>query len=322
MTILSSYFIYLLGIILSFYFCLKLGQLLGLKKSWQILFSLSFSLLPFIFSEKIYSLQSPWHTWIFIVPLFFYYFFSQTSHPSWLKTFIFVPSIFQPELALIAALINVILYKIQIKKTHFQILLLSALLTGGGLVGLKIFNGPLQMTSGNFLSGTNQGFRIFLLLAPQDQHQFKSLAKHKIRYNNRSTLIGKNSSMNLGILGSVGFILVVGQIIMNFSQRKTSPQYAFPHLGTLSLIFTLALVLGHIGGMGAIINFFGIHLIHYWFLAGIFVAICSLLTLMIYLQHFFQKKLELKFNILQWIMMIFMGVLIYFDQIPAKFPFS
>ena len=86
------------------------------------------------------------------------------------------------------------------------------------------------------------GLKIAQLLLPLTGHRVAALAALKNTYNVQAPLVNENDSATLGLIGSVGFLLLIGRL---FRGRAD----------TISRLNLAALLVGTLGGFGALLAF-------------------------------------------------------------------
>jgi phosphoglycerol transferase len=91
------------------------------------------------------------------------------------------------------------------------------------------------------------GLKIAQLLLPIDEHRVKKLANLKDSYNTNTPLLNESGAATLGILGSIGFLILLLRL---FSERRDGWRYDLHR--RLSLFNLTAVLLGTVGGFGAL----------------------------------------------------------------------
>jgi hypothetical protein len=97
------------------------------------------------------------------------------------------------------------------------------------------------------------GLKIAQLLLPIGGHRVSSFAKAKAEYNN-APLVNENDAAALGIMGSAGFLFLLGWIA--FRLMRSDPRWLNPRerrlLDRSALLLLTATLLGTIGGFGSL----------------------------------------------------------------------
>lgn len=127
----------------------------------------------------------------------------------------------------------------------------------------------------NFLQTEQNGIKIAQLLLPRDQD--RHFAELKEKYNRNAVSVDENTSSSLGILASLGFLLLIGTLF--FKKEKTSPI-----LDSLSKLNLAALLLATMGGFSSLISFFFLPGIRNYNRISIYIAFFSLSALLLVLQ--------------------------------------
>jgi hypothetical protein len=140
-----------------------------------------------------------------------------------------------------------------VHRKNTSVLLAAAILIGFVCATVLINHLPLviyQHTHGDSALGLRSvadaeimGLKITQLLLPIGGHRLPSLHALKYRYN-LGPLVNENDTASLGIVGSIGFLILIGRLFY----RRAS----FPILNHLSLLNGSALLLATVGGFGSL----------------------------------------------------------------------
>jgi len=163
------------------------------------------------------------------------------------------------------------------------------------------------------------GLRITALLLPLKNHRIPKLAKIRSKYD-RSIPFNAGTTATLGIIGSVGFLILIGKLLI---YRRTESDSEI--LSSLSILNIFAVLLGTIGGFGSI---FAVRIspqIRGYDRVSIFIAFFSIFASILLLH-----KLSSKINTARhysliynstFFLLLFMGIL---DQTTKDivFPYS
>ena len=95
------------------------------------------------------------------------------------------------------------------------------------------------------------GLKIAQLLLPADGHRVEGWRRFKQQYNSRAPLIGENSTTSLGLVGSFGFLALLGAMFV----RRRSDRADDDRLRSLATLNLGAVLLGTVGGFGALFAF-------------------------------------------------------------------
>jgi len=92
------------------------------------------------------------------------------------------------------------------------------------------------------------GMKIAQLLLPVDGHRLQALRQLKDYYSARAPLAGENGATSLGLVGDVGFLVLLWAAVSGRRSERAADEAMRP-LGVLNLI---AVLLGTIGGFGSL----------------------------------------------------------------------
>lgn len=128
-------------------------------------------------------------------------------------------------------------------------------------VGLNLLPGRLfsskyganpEAYSRHFSAAEVYGLKIIQMLLPVSGHRIAALRALKDRYNTGAPLVNENFIATLGMVGSVGFLLLLGYGLSGRFRNMAGHKGLLDDLGILNLI---AVLLATIGGFGALIAF-------------------------------------------------------------------
>lgn len=157
---------------------------------------------------------------------------------------------FTASLVLIAGLLGTFRYSH--RRTLITAVLMCAVLTGALLAGLLpnlvYFHYHGRTTVGQRVPVESETYAITLiqLLAPVESHRLHALAHWTKYYHDNAVLVNETWTDSLGFLGVVGFFITLASLF-----RKRCSEFLYS-LGILNL---WALLLGTIGGFGAVFAF-------------------------------------------------------------------
>jgi len=92
------------------------------------------------------------------------------------------------------------------------------------------------------------GMKLAQLLLPTDGHRIPAFRQLKDRYAASAPLVGENGATSLGIVGSLGFLLLLGKVLSGKRERRPSDELWRP----LAVLNLMAFLLGTIGGFGSL----------------------------------------------------------------------
>ena len=91
------------------------------------------------------------------------------------------------------------------------------------------------------------GLKLIQLISPRPGHRNNMLASFTSQYSQSSPLVNENHTATLGIIGSIGLIILFSTIILRLAGRRTDERLALLSLLVLSLF-----LFGTIGGLGSL----------------------------------------------------------------------
>ncbi len=116
------------------------------------------------------------------------------------------------------------------------------------------------------------GLKIAQLLLPQRAHRSSYLREITTHYSNTFPLVNENSVSSLGIVASIGFLLLLG--ISLSSSRDLNAR--FPTLRLYAFLTTSLVLIATIGGFSALFAQFASDLIRAWSRISIYIAFLSI----------------------------------------------
>jgi len=163
------------------------------------------------------------------------------------------------------------------------------------------------------------GLKIAQLLLPVTGHRIQALARLKSRYN-ANPLVNENDDATLGLIGSLGFLFLLGRLLANgigARMQADEPDHVLRHLSFLNIA---AVLLGTIGGFGAIFNLLVSPQIRGYNRVSVYVSFFSLFAVALLLDRVARPSLKTRgwriaFGVLLGLL-TFLGLL---DQTSARF---
>ncbi|HMF41663.1 MAG TPA: hypothetical protein VKQ32_13385, partial [Polyangia bacterium] len=182
---------------------------------------------------------------------------------------------------------------------------LAAIITVGlGAVGLPAIvyrarNGPNPAAA---VRGPGEaeifGLKIAQLLLPVDGHRLPVLRRLKQRYNANAPLPGESSTTSLGLLGSIGFLALLGILLRG--PRASRPREDV--LRPLSVLNVMALLLATIGGFGALIALLVTPQIRTYARINVIIGFFALFTLALLLDRIRERHARLGHALLPFVL--------------------
>lgn len=130
------------------------------------------------------------------------------------------------------------------------------------------------------------GLKIIQMLLPGPDYRIKAINDIREKYNQTGFLVNENVSASLGVIGSIGFLLLIMQIFIRIPLEDKNSENAFFYLSRLSLG---AILLGTIGGFGTIIAYFVLPAIRCYNRISIFIDFFGLCAFFIFMQRYLRK---------------------------------
>lgn len=174
------------------------------------------------------------------------------------------------------------------------------------LVAAAIFVGLLPKIIYGLLYGSNHavgnrraveqelyGLKIIQMLLPPDYSRFEFLNAMNRAYTSKAPLVNENGSASLGLVASVGFLILCVSLIVSFctvKKKKTKEQILVDFLSLSALILVL---MGAIGGFGEIFNYLVTAQIRCYNRSSIYIAGLSYMVIALLLNKLRQEKRKL-----------------------------
>ena len=137
------------------------------------------------------------------------------------------------------------------------------------------------------------GLKISQLIFPIGGHRLPSLAKFKNQYNATAPLVNENGSSSLGVIGSLGFLLLLLRIII--LNRQSSFLEPKTEIASKLAIFNIAaILLATIGGLSSVLSYTILPIINAYNRVSIFIAFFSFAAFFLFLENFLKKYPERK----------------------------
>jgi hypothetical protein len=137
------------------------------------------------------------------------------------------------------------------------------------------------------------GLKIAQLVLPLTGHRIRALREVKDQYNT-FPLVSENDDSTLGLIGSIGFITLLGMLLckgLNFKSREEGSTQNL--LGHLSVLNIAAVLLGTIGGLSSLFNLLISPQIRAYNRISIYISFFAFFTIVLLLegarQRFFQS---------------------------------
>jgi len=186
-----------------------------------------------------------------------------------------------------------LLYSISSGKINY--LLNSLILTGiiSGIIFLNLSpniiytlqNGVnAEASSRNLEDGELYSLKITQLLLPETGHRLDFLAEFKNKYNSTAPLVTENDTASLGLIGSIGFLILLAQLLYGKTNNGL--------IKNLSFLNIAALLLATTGGFGSLFNYLIFSKIRSYNRISVYIAFFSLFTTAVLLNEFYKKYIN------------------------------
>jgi phosphoglycerol transferase len=146
------------------------------------------------------------------------------------------------------------------------------------------------------------GLKLTNLLLPANDHRIPKLAKKKNEYNTTTPLTNENNAATLGIIGSIGFLILVASLFLKHHEDT---------IRKLSILNISSFLLASIGGLGTIFAMLISPEIRGYNRISVFIAFFSLLAFCIILD-----KWKSKYKYAAVVVLMFIGI---YDQTGTNF---
>lgn len=297
---------FLLSFPISFVFSFLVTRALRVNIWFSITATALFVFLPFHFLR----LPHLFYTWYFVVPLAFYLGYSiydltykkwKTSKISWLIG---------------GAIISLILSSFGVYYAVFSVIVIAIAGICGGMRNKSIYSplvaflaisilsfGVLLNLMPNLINNHKNGentvmrrapaesdlysLRLPQLIFPSFNHRLKYLSDFRKNYDasmKATTLSPEGWSAYLGVIGVLGFFIILGSFFVSAAGRKVDSRLRFLAITTATL-----LLFGNVGGFGGLFAFFISPEIRAWARISIFIGFGSMMAFFIALQLFIKK---------------------------------
>jgi len=302
-----------------------------ISTAFSLLGAVLFTFLPFHFLR----IGHLFYTWYFVIPLFVYVGFKIFSdkppffdgRKSWLSKILLVfvlliISSFGVYYAFFGVMIFMVSGFIAWRQQKSLKYIFSALIAIG-IVGLGVGINVTPNLVYKFQHGANKeiaqrwppesehyGLKIIQLLLPHSAHRSDFLAKANKKYAAQFPLVNENASASLGVLGSVGFLMLIYVFFMRRENKEEDP-----HLYWLALMTIFLVLFATIGGFSAVFALLITPMIRAWNRMSVVIGFMSIAALMIVLDQYMKKKYALRWMIL---LVIGLGLFGLWDQTPRS----
>jgi phosphoglycerol transferase len=131
------------------------------------------------------------------------------------------------------------------------------------------------------------GLKIIQLLLPCNQW-IGPLKQFTAHYYASAPLVNENVYSSLGVVGSMGFLILIGRVFLKRPLRGDPRIETITHLSMLTIA---AVLLATIGGFGSILAYSGFYIIRAYNRISIFICFFSLAAFFLWYEHRIKKLL-------------------------------
>ena len=177
-------------------------------------------------------------------------------------------------------------------------LILIAVVFGGLVLNLlpnMIYirnQGESQTVKRGIGEAESYGLKISQLLLPIDGHRILALARIKEEYNSAAPLVNENRNATLGVVGSVGFLTLLGWLLfwrpaVGQMRADDGPTTLLTHLSRLNIAGVL---LATVGGFASLFALLISPQMRSYNRISIYLAFFSLFAVVLLLEEFFRRR--------------------------------
>lgn len=167
----------------------------------------------------------------------------------------------------------------------------------------SVVNGSNQIVGKrSYIEQEIYGLKIIQLLLPPSYSRFSVLSSLNQEYSTKAPLVTENASASLGLIASIGFLILCVAMMISFTSNKKKDQSKWILIDFLSLSTLVLVLMGSIGGFGEIFNYFITAQIRCYNRCSIYIAGFSLIIVACFLDSIRKKK--------AWISMIACGMVL------------
>ena len=135
------------------------------------------------------------------------------------------------------------------------------------------------------------GMKIAQLLLPTTGHRIAPLRQLKQRYDATAPLVGENSVTSLGVVGSVGFLVLLGALLIRRRDRAAAaPRPSGDLMRALATLNLGAVLLGTMGGFGSLVAYLVLPQIRTYSRLVVFIAFFALFAVVLLLDRLRQAR--------------------------------
>lgn len=297
----------LIGFVLVFVASYGVFRSIGLSVVFSFSGALIFNFLSFHFQR----MGHLFYTWYFVVPLFFYFGFVffygavdclRAARNKYLFVLVLILvflvlssfGVYYALFGVIVLLVSGFSGWIRNRSAHgFMYALAAVVVVSVGVLAnvspninyTKINGKNLEVAVRSPAEAEVYGLKMMQLIIPRSEHRHPYLANVASRYNANYPLVNENHTASLGVVGSIGFFLLLFVVFFKLSARQVDSR-----LSLLSLVVIVLFLFGTIGGLGAIFSALVSSSIRGWNRISVFIAFGSIAAFFIFLEIIISKS--------------------------------
>jgi len=168
-----------------------------------------------------------------------------------------------------------------------------------------------QVGHRSFGEAESYGLKISQLLLPVDHDRIKAFERIKRAYNKQTPVNTENNWATLGVIGSIGFLLLIGRI---FLRRKQDDEEQDANKDALSHFTLAGVLLATIGGFSILFAMSVLPGIRCYNRISVFLGFFALAAFFIFLQGGLKKRLLIESNKIIWSLSLFFLAIGIFSQ--------
>ena len=163
------------------------------------------------------------------------------------------------------------------------------------------------------------GLKITQLVLPSDYHRVTVLRKFKNRYNAIAPLANENTTATLGIVGTLGFLILLAQV---FAYKIQTSGTKLDLMSKLSMLNLSAILLATIGGFSSLFAIIISPQIRAYNRICVYIAFFALMAFFLSCETFFKKfKKTKKSRLLFYSLLALILAAGVLDQTPPFYPY-
>ena len=309
---LSSFAASNLYFLIGFPVCFALSFVVLRKFKLNPIFSATASLLYTFLPFHFYRFEHLTYTWYFVVPVYYMVAFKIFSledeeefhflkEMRWILLMFFL-SCFGVYYTLFGLILIVFSTVVKCSRRNaVQLGKITAALTGALVMGsvvnlipniLFVLTNKTQVSElvlRSKTAGDVYSFRLIQLLLPNQDHLFPPLRTLASSYNLNASFVNENRSATLGVVGSVGLMILLFVLLRGPTGNRKS------NLWFLASVSWLLFLVGTTGGFGPMATYSGMESIRGWNRISVYVAFGCIAGAFLFLQYFVVRKWHVLF---------------------------